>query len=88
MTTWWVSFATKKGFLGVAIVDINDDEDMDERTIGQTIIEETIIRGCNPGDGSVQMFKIPDSTPIPDNFKNRLLGKNEITELEGRLSPQ
>jgi hypothetical protein len=75
MATFWVSFATDEKFLGVAIVDMdNDDADI------RDVVEKTIALGCNPGDGSVQAQKIPGSK-IPRWFKNRLLTKEEVGHL-------
>jgi hypothetical protein len=75
MATFWVSFANDDEFLGVAIVD-HDDADSDSATIVQTIVRKTIELGCNPGDGGVQIQRIPDE--IPERFKNRLLTEDEI----------
>jgi len=75
MTTYWVSFATHEKFLGVAIVDLDN-----EHADASDIIKEIIARGCNPGDGSMQAQIIP-ARDIPDRFKNRLLGKDEIEHL-------
>ena len=77
MATFWVSFATDEEFLGVAIVDV-DVETASGNT--EEIVRETIRLGCNPGHGSVQIQKIPDSE-IPSSFKNRLLDKDEAGRL-------
>jgi hypothetical protein len=76
MATYWMSFATDEKFLGVAIVDVPDDEDADIFRV----VDETIARGCNPRAGGVQMHRIP-ADEIPDSFKNRLLGQDEVEYL-------
>lgn len=76
MAMFWVSFATEEKFLGVAIIDM-DDED----PAAEDVVRETIRLGCNPGDGAVQVQKIPARAAIPDGFKNRLLGKDEVAHL-------
>jgi hypothetical protein len=75
MATFWVSFATEEKFLGVAIIDVDD-----ETPTAEDVVRETIRLGCNPGDGAVQAQRIPDGK-IPDSFKNRLLGKDEVAHL-------
>ena len=53
MVTYWVSFATDEAFLGVTIVDMEeDDADI------VSVVKKTIEVGANPGDGSVQMQKL------------------------------
>jgi hypothetical protein len=47
-----------------------------QRDLVQTIVRKTIELGCNPGDGGVQIQRIPDE--IPGRFKNRLLTEDEI----------
>jgi hypothetical protein len=79
MATFWVSFATEEKFLGVAIVDMDLDEHGEFSAMD--VIKETIRLRCNPGDGSVQVQKIPDSDVIPISFKNRLLRKDEAERL-------
>jgi hypothetical protein len=84
MATYWVSFATKEKFLGVAIVDIPDpSEDTSRLDIIYAVVDETIARGCNPRAGSVQAHRVP-AGEIPDSFKNRLLGKDEVDYLNTR----
>jgi hypothetical protein len=80
MTTYWVSFATKEKFVGVAIVDVDvDDKEFSDAEMATAIIEETIRRGCNGGPHtSVRMMKLPANRHIPDSLKNRLLSKDEI----------
>jgi hypothetical protein len=75
--TYWVSFATGEKFLGVAIVDVGEGADYND------ILVETVVRGCNPGDGAVRMTRIPadKAADIPASFKNRLLGQDEVEEL-------
>jgi hypothetical protein len=80
MATFWVSFATEEEFLGVAIIDMDDDEGATDRERAERVIRRTIELGCNPGDGSVQAQRIPDDK-IPDSFKNRLLGQDEVDHL-------
>lgn len=75
-STFWVSFATEEKFLGVAIIDMDD-----ATATAEAVIEETIRLGCNPGDGSVQVQRIPASERIPDRFKNRLLDRDEVAHL-------
>jgi hypothetical protein len=75
MATFWLSFATDEKFLGVAIIDLDN-----EQAHVAEIIKETIARGCNPGDGSMEVKIIP-ARKIPDRFKNRLLGKDEVEHL-------
>jgi hypothetical protein len=77
MATFWVSFATDVVFLGVAIVDEDDDAD------AVTIVAKTIDLGCNPGDGSVLIQKL--SREIPESYKNRLLMADEAELLAGPL---
>jgi hypothetical protein len=45
------------------------------------IVDETIRRGCNPGDGSERVQRLPARVHIPDGFKNRLLGQDEVAHL-------
>jgi hypothetical protein len=79
MATYWVSFATEEKFLGVAVVELPDNED-DHKHSAVEVVKETIARGCNPGYGSVQVQRIPDDD-IPDSFKNRLLEDDECKYL-------
>ena len=70
MVTYWVSFATDEAFLGVTIVDMEeDDADI------VNVVKKTIEVGANPGDGSVQMQKLHER--IPERYKNRLLSSDE-----------
>jgi hypothetical protein len=85
MATFWVSFATEEKFLGVAIVDFDDstydrEDPNDRQELVAAVIRKTIELGCNPGDGSVQSQKIPGDK-IPDSFRNRLLGQDEVDHL-------
>jgi len=79
MTTYLVQFATDRKFLGVAIVDLEEDADIYE------VIDETIARGCNPGDGSVAVMTLKPDVRIPDCFKNRLLGEEEAQRMTSEV---
>ena len=74
MATYWVSFATDDEFLGVTIIDMDDEE-----PTAMNVVKKTIELGCNPGDGGIQVQRIPDE--IPERFKNRLLTQDEVALL-------
>jgi hypothetical protein len=82
MATFWVSFANEEGGLGVAIVDVDDTNATTiELETMEKIVRKTIELGCNPGpDNSVRIQKIPGDE-IPERYKDRLLTKGEVDDL-------
>jgi hypothetical protein len=81
--TFWLSFAYEDGFAGVAVVDLSTDEISADTPI-EAAIHKTIRLKINPGpDTSVQMQELPPDE-IPEQFKNRLLGRAEVDLLNLR----
>jgi hypothetical protein len=88
MATYWVSFSTEEKFLGVAIIDFDDNtydrsDPGDRQDLAEAVIRKTIELGCNPGDGSVQAQRI-SGDKIPVRFKNRLLTQDDVDYLNTR----
>jgi hypothetical protein len=78
--TFWLSFATEDGFLGVAIIDLTPDEIGDDDWIGPAVVKARSL-GANPG-GHVQGSEIPQEDYIPEGFKHRLLNEHDIHRLK------
>ena len=78
MTLFWLSFADAhrprgSQFLGVAIV---------EAANFKAAIDVAWKLGCNPG-GECRGFSLhPAATPVPPEYRHRVLDKAEIGELE------
>lgn len=68
---YYLSFADDSGFLGCAIVSAFGPTDA---------VRQTHLKGINPG-GEVMMHPIPNGTPIPDDWKNRLLSLADMERL-------
>ena len=83
MTLWWLSFCDgdrPKGqqFLGVSVVDCDNESDP-----LALVVAMSWRRGCNPG-GEVAAMRLPSVADglTPHAYRNRLLSKAEIEELE------
>jgi len=105
MRTFWLSFCdgdrpTGEQFLGVAVVDVSDDqataalEDIKTRfTHAQpgaewlgAAMREAWRLGCNPG-GEVQSMELPQDDPrLVMVPRGRLMQKPELEDLERRLT--
>ena len=95
--TFWLSFADEdEGFLGVAIVDLTGAEIIQRTKIkGEgaltrsrnpnadaiAAIQKTHDLGINPG-GHVACTEIPQANYIADEFKDRLLDRDEAERLK------
>ena len=94
--TFWLSFADEDyGFLGVAIVDLSVAEMRRTKIKGEgaltrsrnpnadaiAAIQKTHDLGINPG-GHVACTEIPQANYIADEFKDRLLDRDEAERLK------
>lgn len=84
---WWLSFADPdlpKGqqFLGACIVQGTEPiMGLPRRT---DPVPQAWALGCNPG-GEVQMHRIPEDRPPPEEWCNRLLDREECAEFNAAL---
>jgi hypothetical protein len=96
MALYWLSFcdpAKPPGtqFLGVSIVDgdYTGDGLAERRADNAGLLRSAWRHGCNPG-GEVQTVLLPADTwsLVPEAFKNVLLSKERIAQLEKIMKPK
>ncbi len=78
MGLWYLSFAEPGKFLGAAFVEAR----------GHTqALQQSHRLGINPG-GEVELIQVPSHAvgELPPNYKNRLLSKAELEELDASMS--
>jgi|SRR5580698_304006 hypothetical protein len=68
MSTYYISFASDKGFRGVTVVEADDPEDA---------ITVATRLGLNPG-GEAAIWEIPATEEEAIKYKNRLIGIDEL----------
>jgi hypothetical protein len=80
----WLSFSDPdrrigKQFLGVAIVEVEADEDDDPQDVLSDAIQRAHYLKINPG-GMIQSCVIDDIDTIPEDCRHRLLDRDELIE--------
>lgn len=86
---WWLSFVDPdrpegQRFLGVTVMDYDLPEGVEAlRDIVELVLTEAWRRQCNPG-GAAQVTKLEElaDAVTPMTYRNRILMKPEVAELE------
>lgn len=79
LETVWVSFADKKRFRGVAIVDVDLDEKDKKPEVALKVAAKTIEMECNAGpDTEVKMLRL--RSHIECDYKNKLIFDEVLLE--------
>ena len=76
--TYWLSFADPDAhqFLGVAVIDIDVDENLPPHECVRTAIRKAWTLGINPG-GEVMFFRI-DGDDHPEHARARIAPRNRL----------
>lgn len=79
---WWLSFADNslsegEQFLGGLFL---------RGPSLPAVLTESHVRGLNPG-GEVQATKLPAEVQVPPKWADRLLSREEITEMDQEMTP-
>lgn len=80
---FWMSFATEDGFLGCIVTRAVMDQD--NAPCFPCTLQKTHDLGINPG-GEVMSFVFSDEAPVPPEYVDRLMNREEAERLGNILN--